>query len=192
LARKCVERQNILKILAQNSNPLRHEILLGVQIKQMHVSFSPQGWSILRYWKRLRRLSPKDRLVLVQAFGCSLVLHILLRILRFRRTQAFLLRLSPAAPCNPIQGIDVERVSALTIRVCGWRILRINCLKRSLILWWLLRRRGVESALRVGARQTTTGFEAHAWVEWNGQVLGDSATYVEQFAPFGDNFAKLY
>ena len=49
------------------------------------------------------------------------------------------------------------------------------CLSRSLTLWWLLRRRGIESQLRLGVRKGEQGLDAHAWVELAGQVVNDAA-----------------
>src|SRR5258708_34941900 len=124
----------------------------------------------MRQWNRLRRLSLSDWALIVLTIACSLLLPIPMRILAFRRTQALLLRLSPIARLETYQEKEVQRVAALIARVCGWRILQVNCLERSLILWWFLRWHGAQSALRIGVRQTTAGFEAHAWVVWNGEV----------------------
>jgi hypothetical protein len=46
-------------------------------------------------------------------------------------------------------------------------------LERSLVLWALLRARGVVSQLCVGARCEGGVFSAHAWVEYEGVVLND-------------------
>ena len=48
-----------------------------------------------------------------------------------------------------------------------------TCLHRSLALWWLLRRRGFDSSLRLGMRRHDGRFEAHAWVEHGGVILND-------------------
>jgi len=61
---------------------------------------------------------------------------------------------------------------------------RPNCLEQSLVLWWLLRRRGIEAALRIGARKDSNRFEAHAWLELNSQVLNDASAEHRHFVPF--------
>ena len=48
-----------------------------------------------------------------------------------------------------------------------------NCLERSLTLWSLLARRGIASHLRIGTRKTGQRFEAHAWVERNGEAVSE-------------------
>jgi hypothetical protein len=64
-----------------------------------------------------------------------------------------------------------------------------NCLQRSLVLWFLLRRRGLPGELRIGVRRAP-GAEMdaplafHAWVEQGGVVLNDRADIRERFATF--------
>lgn len=50
-----------------------------------------------------------------------------------------------------------------------------TCLSRSLLLVWLLRRRGVMSVLRIGVRTVAGGIESHAWVERDGVPVNDTA-----------------
>ncbi|ESA35189.1 microcin j25-processing protein mcjb [Leptolyngbya sp. Heron Island J] len=59
-----------------------------------------------------------------------------------------------------------------------------NCLKKSLVLWSLLRAQGIDGQLRIGVRQDTQKFEAHAWVEWQDFILGDRQDVRKQFAMF--------
>jgi hypothetical protein len=61
-----------------------------------------------------------------------------------------------------------------------------TCLTRSLLLKWLLRRRGVDSDVRIGTRLTRGQFEAHAWVEHNGTPLNDQPDIATRFAAFDE------
>jgi len=63
-------------------------------------------------------------------------------------------------------------------------LVRGNCLERSLTLWWLLGRHGIETELRIGARTVLGQFEAHAWVERDGIALNDSKDVGERYSPF--------
>ncbi|WP_198032901.1 lasso peptide biosynthesis B2 protein [Mesorhizobium sp. L48C026A00] len=63
-----------------------------------------------------------------------------------------------------------------------------NCLKRSMTLWFLLRRQGIEAELRIGTRKADGKFEAHAWVEYRGKVLNDTVDVGERFAAFERDF----
>ena len=88
-------------------------------------------------------------------------------------------------PVNGSRADDLPRVithcvhAAARHAVCGTR-----CLPRSLVLWALLRRQGFSPALRFGARNTDGRFEAHAWVEYQGQVVNDRPDVGQRFAPF--------
>lgn len=66
------------------------------------------------------------------------------------------------------------------------RLVRIpvNCLTRSLLLGWLLRRRGVASQLRIGVKMNNGSLAAHAWVEYAGIPINDQPNVGEQFAAF--------
>lgn len=76
-------------------------------------------------------------------------------------------------------------VAARMVQVAGRRFpCRTNCLHQSVTLWWLLRRRGIESDLRIGVRKKANQLEAHAWVECQGHVLNDLPDFNERFAPF--------
>lgn len=85
---------------------------------------------------------------------------------------------------------DRERVEAIGLaidRVVQFGLGRPLCLVRSLALQRLLRRHGIPgSAIRVGVRICGGRFEAHAWVEWNGTVVGEDPGYVARFRPFSD------
>jgi hypothetical protein len=48
---------------------------------------------------------------------------------------------------------------------------------------WLLRRRGLKPALKLGVRVVESKFHAHAWVEFDGRVLNDSQDVSTRFAP---------
>ena len=56
-----------------------------------------------------------------------------------------------------------------------------TCLPKSLALAWMLRRRGVSAAVRIGVR-TAGGFEAHAWVEVEGVALPAPDGAADRFA----------
>ena len=77
------------------------------------------------------------------------------------------------------------RVIAKGVRVAARHgIYRANCLERSLVLWWLLARQGIESEIRFGARKEDSELAAHAWVECSGVALNEAPNVHEQFCPF--------
>ena len=110
-------------------------------------------------------------------------------LLGLRRTQAVLMRLAPAP--NPLgEGKENSRsqqalVIARIVRAAASHgPYRANCLKQSLVLWWLLRLRGIDSDLRLGVSKAAAGMEAHAWVECGGRPLNDREDVSLRFTPF--------
>jgi hypothetical protein len=61
---------------------------------------------------------------------------------------------------------------------------RATCLRQSLALWWLLRRRRIPAELRIGVRKEQGELQAHAWVEHNGQALNDAQGLIASYAAF--------
>lgn len=70
--------------------------------------------------------------------------------------------------------------NAAATRVLG----ESQCLVRSLVLKWLLARRGVRSEIRIGVRREGERLIAHAWVERNGEPINDSIEAVRKYAAF--------
>jgi hypothetical protein len=58
---------------------------------------------------------------------------------------------------------------------------RAQCLERSLALYLLLRRRGVAVRYRQGVQPFP--FKAHAWIEYQGEVINDVPEHAGQFTP---------
>ena len=78
---------------------------------------------------------------------------------------------------------DARRIAHLVRIAASHGPWRGNCLKQSLVLWWLLARRHIAAEIRFGIPKEQSGdFSAHAWVEVNGINLSDSDTVQEQFA----------
>ena len=61
---------------------------------------------------------------------------------------------------------------------------RANCLKKSLITWWLLAKKGIQSELKIGVNKQEGNFNAHAWVEFHGAVVNDAADIEKRFSLF--------
>jgi hypothetical protein len=61
---------------------------------------------------------------------------------------------------------------------------RARCLEQSLVLYYLLRRRGVALHYRQGVMPHP--FQAHAWIEYRDEVITDVAEHAAQFACMPD------
>lgn len=59
-----------------------------------------------------------------------------------------------------------------------------NCLKKSLLTWWLLGQRGIITDLKIGVNKDPEDFSAHAWVEYRGNILIDATDIEDRFSAF--------
>lgn len=129
-------------------------------------------------------LSRADRRTLMAAAAWMPLFWLGLRLLGLPRFQAWLQR-TPLA----VQPMSLPQVQALgeLVNIAARHTLGPrSCLTRSLLLGWLLRRRGVASALRVGVQLAGTSLHAHAWVECHGVPVNDRPDVGARFASFGD------
>ena len=114
---------------------------------------------------------------------------LLLPLSGFKSTQKIMSRFLPV-----VRGKDVSEghtfagagVIARMVSVAARHgIYRANCLKQSLVLWWLLGRRGIPSEIKIGVNKEGAGpLNAHAWVECDGQALNDSEDGRQRFSAF--------
>ena len=135
---------------------------------------------------RFQKLSPPERNLFIQAMAFLLLTRIGLRVTGFRRWKALIEQ--SARPCRRLEPDAQFEVAARITRLVRSAELHApgipNCLERSLALWWLLQRAGVEAALNIGARKIESRFEAHAWVELRGRVLNESGDVHRHYACF--------
>ena len=136
---------------------------------------------------RWTSLSGHERGIFSRAFILLPLVTISLKTIGFRRTQAWLALKTFRAFAPPVEQTrsEVWRTTHLVRSARKWQILHGTCLSHSLVLWRLLRRQGIDSDIRIGVRRGTSGgVEAHAWIEWNGEVLNDCADVAARYIPF--------
>ena len=129
--------------------------------------------STIRRVHRVFQLSPGERAVLVQAWGLFLLVELALRILPFTRllslsNKVFLNRKSEAA-----LGLvaSLPRLAWL-VEVAGrYTPVTATCLKKALVLSWLLERKGTQTEVRIGVAREEGRLKAHAWLDYDGQVI---------------------
>jgi Transglutaminase-like superfamily len=93
--------------------------------------------------------------------------------LRYRSIDSLVARLERRRrhPGSVARAVDVERAATVVDRLGSFYPLRATCLKKSLVLLGILRRRGVPAELRLGVRKVEGQFSAHAWIESDGRTL---------------------
>jgi len=88
----------------------------------------------------------------------------------FSRTHRFLRRSTTAKHTYPAE--IVTRVCQAVNLASIWYPKQVQCLQRSTVTTFLLRRYGVPAQMAVGAQNIP--FKAHAWTEVNGQAINES------------------
>ena len=68
--------------------------------------------------------------------------------------------------------------------------LHFTCLEESLCLWYLLRKQGISSQLRIGVRKANGKLEAHAWVEYAGEAVNQPEQSHLHYAAFEKEFGE--
>lgn len=87
---------------------------------------------------------------------------------------------------EPGAGVAPRRLAWLVSVAARSGAYRATCLRQSLALWWLLRRRGFPAALRIGVGRRAQELRAHAWVELRGHVVNDHPAVADDYATYHD------
>lgn len=138
--------------------------------------------SIVGRWRTFLGLSPNRRRLFLQAWALLPMVWVALRVRGFHYVHATIDRVSPRS-YRPAADPTADAVEA-THLAARYSPIPVNCLLRSLVLVFLLRRRGLEAELRFGVRRQDGRFEAHAWVERCGEVLNDDPDVTRHYRPF--------
>jgi hypothetical protein len=140
-----------------------------------------------RYARALRKLislGPGAWFALLEAQWALLVAQALVMTRPHGRLTSPHAARSSAPPSGEVARVDEARQVARWLnRAADYGVFRPLCLVRSVALCRLLEARGIRGGvIRVGVRVAGGGFAAHAWVEYDGQVLGDAEAHVATFA----------
>lgn len=146
-------------------------------------------------WSAFWRLAGFERGIVLEAAATLVATWVGLRLAGFRRWNFLLSRLasprvataSPQLSIVPSARIIARMESAAARNV----FFHPNCLERSMVLYWLLRSRGIPVELRVGAQKKAEQFEAHAWVECDGIALNEDEDVHLHFVPFDGPVAPM-
>jgi hypothetical protein len=124
------------------------------------------------------RLAWRDKWIVLQILWMLLFVRIGLRFEGYRRLQSHIAgRFIP----RKSEIHDAIHISNL-VNAVGYRF-GANCLQRSLVVWWMLRRHGIESNLHFGIpRQQSPKFVAHVWVQVGTTVINDKANIHDDYA----------
>lgn len=92
-----------------------------------------------------------------------------------------------AAVLTAPAGEHAHALGAAVRRAAKYGLFRPACLVRAIALRRMLAADGIRGAIiRVGVKQSEEGMLAHAWVELDGDVIGDSVAHVREYAPLNE------
>jgi hypothetical protein len=141
-------------------------------------------FGIRRIHNFLRLPSPKRHLIFKAFYGLTVV-----RVrLRFQSFQALCRQMISRKPSfREQQGLPRASVQQIVWAVqtsARYMPGGAKCLAKALTTQNLMRAYGYVSELKIGVTKSPTGqFEAHAWIEYNGQVVIGQLEHLSQFTP---------
>ena len=142
----------------------------------------------MRSFRKLFELSWTELWLLAQATVLLSAVRLALKFVTVNRLQGFAESKLPRQRSN--EDLSAERM-AWIVRVAAEKGPHVaRCLEQSLVLTWLLRRRGVDAHLMFGARKLNEQMEAHAWVEVNGSALEADEGVYRDFLPINGPLAR--
>jgi len=136
-------------------------------------------------------LSRKDRRLLFQSVLLLPVIHIALLLLGYYRLRGVMEKWIPLKPIGtPVSETQIlqraHEIARIVSIAAQHGLYKGTCLRRSLLVWWFLRRARIQSEICFGVRMFKGELEAHAWVEYNGTIVNDSANVHEHYQALHD------
>jgi len=128
-----------------------------------------------------RKLSAADWLLLGEAWWGLLYFFLASKKTSFERLEKKLkfADLKKAIPSDSLLvAWGLQKLVYLASRL---HLLGMTCFVRACTLQSMLKRRGIQSELRIGMNRSRAAISAHAWVEVMGQAIGEAEDIGEQF-----------
>ena len=139
-------------------------------------------WKSFRHkLQTARTFSPGDWSGLMEAWWALLGFCLALRWIKIDRLEAFT---RPAAKNNaaPVDALAwAWRRQRIVSMAAGLHFFSMTCLPRALALRWMLSQRGIPAQLRIGINKSSKGVLAHAWVDIQGEMVGEPEDIAERF-----------
>ncbi|MBA2301231.1 MAG: lasso peptide biosynthesis B2 protein [Acidobacteria bacterium] len=109
------------------------------------------------------------------------LVKLMLRVRGFGETiESIRRRVEPVPGKSLVKMAGIKRVEYAVALAGAMYPGRAKCLEQSLALYYLLRHQGVAIKYCHGVKSYP--FEAHAWVEYQGEVINDFPEHVSEFA----------
>jgi|GEM_PF-621347 hypothetical protein len=145
--------------------------------------------SLIQKARTWNKFSNYQRWLLIQALILLPAIALLLKFGELKRTHSLLSKflkseLSSLHPTSQI--LTTANMVKIAAKYYSWA----TCLRKALVLWFLLRRQGIDAELKIGTRLEQE-FQAHAWVEYQGFVVGERQGVKQHYVAFDKLETKL-
>ena len=131
-------------------------------------------------WRQICRLAPRAWALVLEIVVIAVGVEWGLRRLSLPRLLALLRRLPAQAGSDGMRP-SLEELQRLTAAVLRRAPFPMTCLKQTLIVFAVLRRRGLPADLKIGLAKHGDLLQAHAWIEQDGRVLLDDPDVAQRF-----------
>lgn len=132
------------------------------------------------------QLRASDQLLLVQAFGWVAAVRVGLAVMPFRKLLRLTTSRIPSGP-RPAPEVKADHVRRIVwaVLVASRRIVPDRpCLTQALAARVLLRRRDIDTSLRIGVKKEKAALVAHAWLEEGGRIIIGGERSPNLYVPF--------
>lgn len=131
-------------------------------------------------FSRFRALPGLEQRLLLEAWWRLLSAALSLRLLP-RRVVTAALRETSSPPERLENAGQIPSIALAIGRAAAHHLRPMTCLPRALALRQMLAKRGIPSVLRIGVRKEAATLAAHAWIEVEGEAIGEPAAIEERF-----------
>ena len=138
-------------------------------------------------FRKLRTASSLSRtewLRFMQAWFWLLFFDIGLRIRKFPELKNFATKLHSPTEQNAQIQVIIQSLKDAVERAQRNHIYPMTCLRRSLTLQKMLTSHGIASELKIGVRKEDGELQAHAWIEYQGEPIGEPEFITEMTRHF--------
>ena len=107
------------------------------------------------------------------------------RMMSFRRLQKILAPKSRTLDKSQPEDSwgAIRRLRRWVDTAARYHLYPMTCLRRSLVLQRLLGQQGIAADLQIGVRKEEEKLNAHAWLAYHGQPLGEPGNITEHYIP---------
>ncbi len=143
--------------------------------------------NMIRKYKRAKSFTLRDWFYFIQSWMMLLFVDLWLKIGSFHSLSNYLTKdnkVSSSADTQIDQDSESEIRELVDLVDTAGRnhIVRMSCLRRTMVQKWLLNKKGISTDLRFGVRTVNGSLQAHAWLERDGKIISDPEIIRERYA----------